>query len=58
MDSQVTQLRKNFYQQVQADKKYTMPEVCSTLSLLTEEELKQIEQVWVELAIWKKSQSH
>ncbi len=58
MDSQVTQLRKNFYQQVRADKKYIIPEVCSTLSLLTDEELKQIEQAWVELAIWKKSQSH
>lgn len=58
MDSQVAQLKKDFYQHIRTDQKYTFPNVFSTLSLLTDEELKQIEQVWVELIIWKKSQNH
>ncbi|WP_240182559.1 3-demethylubiquinone-9 3-methyltransferase, partial [Vibrio cholerae] len=28
-----------------------------TLSVLTDEELRQLEQIWIELSVWKKSQN-
>ncbi|MDW6092860.1 MULTISPECIES: 3-demethylubiquinone-9 3-methyltransferase [Vibrio] len=37
---------------------YAFPNTSSTLSLLTDEELEQIERVWIELIMWKKSQTH
>jgi hypothetical protein len=55
VDSQITQLKKDFYQQILSSQ---TPDTSSTLSLLTDEELAQIEKVWIELVIWQKSQSH
>ncbi|MDW6003866.1 hypothetical protein [Vibrio mangrovi] len=58
MDPQVIQLKKDFYQQIMTQHSYTFPNTSSTLSLLTDEELEQIERVWIELIMWKKSQTH
>ncbi|WP_021020374.1 hypothetical protein [Vibrio gazogenes] len=58
MDSQVTQLKKDFYQQIMSQHAYAFPNTSSTLSLLTDEELEQIERVWIELIMWKKAQTH
>ncbi len=35
---------------------YTLPHSQPTLNLLTEEELKELEHVWVELSVWQRSQ--
>lgn len=56
--SVITQLKKDFYAQISAVQSYTLPQSKPTLSILTPEELKELEQLWVELAVWKKSQSH
>ncbi|WP_372449736.1 hypothetical protein [Vibrio metschnikovii] len=54
----ISQLKKDFYAQISAFQSYALPQQTTTLSLLTEEELKELEQIWVELAVWKRSQSH
>ncbi|MCG3722134.1 hypothetical protein EXA23_09630 [Vibrio cincinnatiensis] len=54
----ITQLKKDFYAQISAFQSYPLSQEKTTLSLLTAEELKQLEQIWVELTVWKKSQSH
>ncbi|MCG3729100.1 hypothetical protein [Vibrio cincinnatiensis] len=54
----ITQLKKDFYAQICAFQSYPLSQGKTTLSLLTAEELKQLEQIWVELTVWKKSQSH
>lgn len=56
--SAITQLKKDFYAQISAFQSYTLSQEKPTLSLLTAEELKELEQVWVELTVWKKTQSH
>lgn len=56
--SVITQLKKDFYAQISALQSYSLPQSKSTLSILTPEELKELEQLWVELAVWKKTQSH
>ncbi|MGF1909866.1 3-demethylubiquinone-9 3-methyltransferase [Vibrio kasasachensis] len=37
---------------------YTLPHSQPTLNLLTEEELKQLEHVWVELSVWQRNQAY
>ncbi|MGC9421448.1 hypothetical protein [Vibrio sp.] len=54
----ITQLKKDFYAQIGAFQSHSLPQEKTTLSLLTSEELKQLEEIWVELTVWKKSQSH
>ncbi|ADT86907.1 hypothetical protein J0676_01010 [Vibrio sp. Vb2880] len=56
--SVITQLKKDFYAQISALQSCTLPQSKPTLSILTPEELKELEQLWVELAVWKKTQSH
>ncbi|EJL6746436.1 3-demethylubiquinone-9 3-methyltransferase [Vibrio alginolyticus] len=35
-----------------------LPQVTSTLAVLTDEEIQELEAVWIELAVWKRSQTH
>ncbi|WP_428772385.1 hypothetical protein [Vibrio sp.] len=58
MDSLVSQLKKDFYAQLSALQAYTLPQSQPTLSLLTKEELAELENIWVELKVWKKKQTH
>ncbi|WP_181185519.1 hypothetical protein [Vibrio sp. V01_P9A10T6] len=57
MDPVISQLKKDFYAQIRSLKDGPTSESQTTLALLTEEELQQLEQMWVELAIWKQSQN-
>ncbi len=54
----ITQLKKDFYAQIGTLHSYTLPTEKSSLSVLTQEEIKELEQIWVELAVWKRSQDH
>ena len=56
----ITQLKKDFYSRIRSIQTESVPQSqCKpTLSLLTEEELKQLEQIWVELTMWKINQRH
>ncbi|EPM39375.1 hypothetical protein M272_17270 [Vibrio natriegens NBRC 15636 = ATCC 14048 = DSM 759] len=35
-----------------------LPQVTSTLAVLTDEEIQELETVWVEFAVWKRRQTH
>ncbi|ENM5724343.1 hypothetical protein V4V56_000248 [Vibrio mimicus] len=56
-NSVVTQLKKEFHAQLSALQAHSAPQSKPTLSVLTDEELRQLEQMWVELCVWKKSQN-
>lgn len=58
MDSVILQLKREFHAKIHALQTYALPQSKPTLTLLTDEELQELEQVWVELAVWKKTQSH
>ncbi|MGY0613706.1 hypothetical protein [Vibrio sp. FJH11] len=58
MDSIISQLRKDFYANIRALQAPMMPQVTSTLSVLTDEEIQQLEAVWIEFAVWKSRQTH
>ncbi|MBO0137441.1 MULTISPECIES: hypothetical protein [Vibrio] len=58
MDSVILQLKKDFYSQIRALQSPNLPQVTSTLAVLTDEEIKELEAVWIELAVWKRSQTH
>jgi hypothetical protein len=53
----ISQLKKDFYAQIRSLKDGPTSESQTTLALLTEEELQQLAQMWVELAVWKQSQN-
>nr|WP_202436543.1 hypothetical protein [Vibrio eleionomae] len=58
---EITQLKKDFYARIgafQATASKTVTQNHPTLSLLTDEELKELGQVWVELTMWKNKSSH
>ncbi|AIU67124.1 3-demethylubiquinone-9 3-methyltransferase [Vibrio coralliilyticus] len=58
MDTNISQLRKDFYAQISSLQAYSLPQTKPTLSLLTEEELQVLEALWIELSMWKKKQNH
>ncbi|UUM31636.1 hypothetical protein [Vibrio japonicus] len=58
MDINKTQLRKDFYAQISLLQAYTLPQTKPTLSLLTEEELQELEAMWIEHFVWKTKQNH
>ena len=58
MDSVVIKLRDDFYQQVSAEQASIFPSIKATLPLLTEEELQQLAQVWIDLIVWKQQQAN
>ncbi len=52
MEQLILQLRNEFYTQLRS---FALSQ--SSLSHLTEEEISELESAWIDLAIWKKSQS-
>ncbi|WP_431313116.1 hypothetical protein [Vibrio zhanjiangensis] len=58
METNISQLRKEFYAQIIALQAHSLPHTKPTLSLLTEEELQVLEAMWIELSVWKKSNNH
>lgn len=58
MDTLLLQLKKDFYMNISSLQAYTLPHSQPTLNLLTEEELKQLEHVWVELSVWQRNQAY
>ncbi|MCG7515535.1 hypothetical protein [Vibrio sp. MMH1-50] len=58
MDSVITQLKRDFYSQIRALQSPKLPQVTSSLAVLTDEEIQELEAVWIELAVWKRSQTH
>lgn len=54
----VTELKKDFQKQIRSSQSCDLVNSQPTLSLLTAEELKELEQLWVELTVWKKTQNH
>ena len=58
MDSVISQLRKDFHEHIRAMQALRLPQVTSTLAVLTDEEIQELETVWVEFAVWKRRQTH
>ncbi|GAL12200.1 hypothetical protein JCM19233_3192 [Vibrio astriarenae] len=56
METLISQLKKDFYSQLSASQSKTLPHSAPTLSLLTAEELLELETAWVQLNVWKKNQ--
>ncbi|WP_167469888.1 hypothetical protein [Vibrio aquaticus] len=56
MNLNVSQLRNDFYARIQAVQAYALPQTKPTLSLLSEEELRELETLWIELSVWKSQQ--
>nr|WP_164711899.1 hypothetical protein [Vibrio zhugei] len=54
----IIQLKQDFYKRISLLQANAMPQCKPTLSFLTQEELKELEQVWIELTMWKNNQRH
>lgn len=52
----LSQLREDFYAQISAVQSYALPQTKPTLSLLTDEELRELEACWIALSVWKNQQ--
>lgn len=52
----VSKLREDFYAHISAVQAYALPQTKPTLSLLTEEELRELEACWIALSVWKNQQ--
>ncbi|WP_394144192.1 hypothetical protein [Vibrio atypicus] len=57
MDTNKAQLRKDFYAQISNIQSTAHLQTMSTLALLTEEELHELESLWIEHAVWKTTQN-
>ncbi|MDA0147764.1 hypothetical protein [Vibrio sp. LaRot3] len=58
MESLLVQLKKDFYTHISSLQAYTLPQTKPTLTVLTDEELRELEHVWVELSVWQRQQAH
>jgi hypothetical protein len=58
VDLVISQLKKDFYSQIRALQSPKLPQVTSTLAILSDEELQELENVWIELVVWKNKQTH
>lgn len=58
MDSVISQLRNDFYAHIRALQAPKLPQVTSTLAVLTDEEIQELEAVWIEFSVWKRHQTH
>lgn len=58
VDTVKTQLKKDFYSQIYSLQSSAVSQSTSTLAVLTEEELSELEAAWIELVVWKKNQTH
>ncbi len=53
----IYKLKEAFHEQISSLQPYTATQSKSTLSLLTAEELKELEQIWIDFTMWKKTQN-
>ncbi|MCF7482292.1 hypothetical protein L3V31_11165 [Vibrio sp. J1-1] len=58
MDSVISQLRKDFHAHIRAMQALKLPQVTSTLAVLSDEEIQELETVWIEFSVWKRRQAH
>ncbi|KII79495.1 hypothetical protein [Vibrio renipiscarius] len=58
MESILVQLRQEFYSHIRSLQAYAQPNSQPTLSVLTEDELKELEHAWIELSVWQRAQAH
>ncbi|WP_167494616.1 MULTISPECIES: hypothetical protein [Vibrio] len=56
MEKVITSLKKEFKARIQSPKRNEAYATPSSLSFLTQEELSELENAWVQLAVWKKTQ--
>ena len=56
MDNVISNLKKEFYTNVQSKKWSEQYSAKPSLSFLTQEELSELENAWIQLVIWKKQQ--
>jgi len=52
----ISQLRTDFYAHISAFQAYALPQTKPTLSFLSEEELRELETLWIEHSVWKHQQ--
>ncbi|MCZ4294026.1 MULTISPECIES: hypothetical protein [Vibrio] len=52
----ISKLREDFYAHISAIQAYALPQSKPTLSLLTDEEVRELEACWIELSVWKNQQ--
>ncbi|CAM3010863.1 hypothetical protein VIDI103191_13535 [Vibrio diazotrophicus] len=52
----IYKLKEAFHEQISSLQPYSSTPSKSTLSLLTAEELKELEQIWIDFTMWKKTQ--
>ncbi|MFC5077998.1 hypothetical protein VTH8203_02885 [Vibrio thalassae] len=57
MEAVINQLKKDFYAHLNSSHGASSGELSQTISLLTKEELAELENVWVQLAVWKQKQA-
>ncbi|MGR5094466.1 hypothetical protein ACPV5O_05675 [Vibrio maritimus] len=57
MEAVISQLKKDFYAHLRSSNGASASSTSKTMSLLTEEELAELENVWVQLAVWKQKQA-
>ncbi|WP_171388515.1 hypothetical protein [Vibrio mediterranei] len=57
MEAVISQLKKDFYAHLKSANGASSCESSQTISLLTKEELAELENVWVQLAVWKQKQA-
>ncbi len=58
VDVVISQLKKDFHAHIRALQAPKLPQVTPTLAVLSDEEIQQLEAVWIEFAVWKRHQSH
>ncbi|MBY6197824.1 hypothetical protein [Vibrio hangzhouensis] len=57
MEAVISQLKKDFYAHLKSSNGAVSGDAPQTISLLTKEELAELENIWVELAVWKQKQA-
>ncbi|WP_237484120.1 hypothetical protein [Vibrio hippocampi] len=57
MEAVISQLKKDFYAHLRSSDGRNSSENSTTIAILTKEELSELENVWIQLAVWKKQQS-
>jgi|TARA_Y100001956_G_scaffold11867_1_gene11061 hypothetical protein len=56
VENRISNLKKEFYSHVQSEQWADKYSAKSTVSLLTQEELAELENAWIQLVIWKQKQ--
>jgi hypothetical protein len=57
VEAAITQFKKDFYAHIKSMHGVKAGENKSTLAVLTDEELAELENAWIQLAVWKQQQS-